>query len=142
MDPFTAIGFASSILSFIDFSSKVVTGAIEIYGSDSRNTNEGRSSEAIVVEMRRFVAKLQPPKDSKLTESEKALCKLAVECDSLAEQILSLLEKVKAKNRKSKGSSLVAAIKAKMYDGDRRRLEEHLNYCRAQLGLQLNDLTR
>jgi hypothetical protein len=142
MDPITAIGLAANILQFIDYGAKVVTGAIEIYGSASGNTQESRNSETIVTEMRLFAAKLQPPENGQLSGEERALCKLATECQSLAKQILDLLEKIKPKSRKSKGSSLIAGLKTKMYEGERRRLGLQLSNCRAQSDLQLNYLTR
>src|SRR5204862_2953035 len=100
------IGFAANILSFIDYSAKVIAGAIEIYDSASNTTKECRSSEIIVTEMRRFAARLQPPENAQLSGEERALCNLATECASLAKQIVDLLEKIKPKSRKSKASSL------------------------------------
>jgi hypothetical protein len=60
----------------------------------------------------------------------------------LAKKILDLLEKLKPKNRKSISSSLIAGLKTKFYEGERRKLEEQLSSCRDQLDLQLNYLTR
>jgi hypothetical protein len=137
MDPITAIG-----LQFIDYGAKVVTGAIEIYGSASGSIEESRNSETIVTEMRLFAARLHPPKNTQLSGEERALCKLATECEGLAKQICDLLEKIKPKNQKSKGSSLIASFRTKMYEGERRKLEQQLSHCRAQLGLQLSHLTR
>jgi len=142
MDPITAIGFAASILQFVDFSAKVISGAIEIYGSASGTTKESWTSETIATQMRDFAAKLQPPDNAQFSGEDRALCKLATECESLAKQIIKLMEKVKPKSQKSKSSVLLAGLKTKMYEGERRRLEEHLSHCRAQLDLQLTYLTR
>ncbi|KAH8758100.1 hypothetical protein BGZ57DRAFT_1008652 [Hyaloscypha finlandica] len=141
MDPVTAIGLAANILSFIDYSAKVISASIDIYGSVSGNTQESGNSEVIATEMRRFAAKLQPPSTAQVSGEEKALCNLATECEALAKKILDLLEKLKPKNRKSKSSSLVAGLKTKFYEGERRKLEEQLSSCRIQLDLQLNYLT-
>ncbi|KAK1758027.1 hypothetical protein QBC47DRAFT_132299 [Echria macrotheca] len=141
MDPLTAIGLASSILTFIDFSAKVITGAVDIYGSPSGLAVEGRSTETVVAEMRQFAAKLQPPDASSLSGDEKSLCRLALECDSICDGIIELLEKTKPKQPKSKTSALKAGLKTKWHEGDRRKLEERLAHCRAQLSLQLNYLT-
>ena len=54
MDPFTAIGLASNILSFIDFSAQLINGAREIYDSTSGTTEDNKSREAIVSEMNNF----------------------------------------------------------------------------------------
>jgi hypothetical protein len=142
MDPVTAIGLAANILTFIDYSAKVISASIDIYGSVSGNTEDSRNSDVIATEMRRFAAKLQPPSTAQVSGEEKALCNLATECEALAKRILDLLEKLKPKNRKSKSSSLVAGLKTKFYEGERRKLEEQLSSCRDQLDLQLNYLTR
>jgi hypothetical protein len=92
--------------------------------------------------MRQFAAKLQPPDKTQLSGEEKDLCNLAAECEGLAKRIIDLLGKFKPKNRKSKGSALVAGLKTKWYESERRKLEEQLSHCRAQLELQLGFLTR
>lgn len=141
MDPITALGFAANILQFIDYSSKVIGTAIEIYESASGSTAETQNADTIATEMRLFATKLQPPDQTQLSGEEKSLCKLAAECEGLAKRIIDLLEKVRPK-KKSKGSSLVAGFKTKFYEGERRKLEEQLGNCRAQLDLQLSLLTR
>lgn len=145
MEPLTAIGLASNILSFIDFGARVVSSAIEIYKSDASGiTEERRNTEAVVTEMRYFASKMQPPDDAQLTGDEKALCALAKECHGLAAQIIALVEKVKPKpnGQKSMRASMLAAVKTRWYESDSRKLEGRLGDCRAQLDLQLNHLTR
>ncbi|KAH8593568.1 hypothetical protein B0O99DRAFT_688404 [Bisporella sp. PMI_857] len=141
MDPITAIGFAANILQFIDYSAKIISGAVEIYGTASGTTQESRTSEAIATEMRDFVVKLQPPNNAQFLGEERALCKLVTECESLAKQTVKLVEKLKPKIQKSKSSVLIAGFKTKWYEGERKRLEDSLSQCRAQLNLQLNYLT-
>jgi hypothetical protein len=142
LDPITAIGLAGNILTFIDYSTKVISTSIDIYGSASGSTQDTQTSDAIATEMKQFAAKLQPPDQTQLSGEEKALCKLAIECEGLAKRILELLEKVKPRNPKSRSSSLVAGLKTKFYESERRKLEEQLSNCRAQLTLSLNYLTR
>jgi len=55
MDPFTAIGLASNILSFIDFSAQLINGAREIYDSTTGTTEDNKSRESIVNEMKFFL---------------------------------------------------------------------------------------
>jgi hypothetical protein len=43
MDPITAIGFAANILSFIDYSAKIISAGIEIYESTSGSMCLGRN---------------------------------------------------------------------------------------------------
>jgi hypothetical protein len=100
------------------------------------------NSNIVATAMTNFAAKLQPPNNTPLSGEERALWTLATECQSLANQILDILEKVKPKKRRSKGSSLLASLMAKFYESERRSLEERLGHCRSQLDLPINWLTR
>ena len=142
MDPLTAIGLASNILSFIDFATKVVAGAVAIHGSASGLTKENRTSKAIATQMRSLSSVLQQARDTQPTGEEKALYALAAECHDLSGKIIGLVEKTKPKDSKSKISSLRAGIKSIWYETDRRRLEEQLDHCRSQLSVQLDYLSR
>lgn len=142
MDPFTAIGLASSIVQFVDFSTKLIHGAREIYDSASSDTLENRSLEAVVGEMKRLSSKLLSPGKTHQTEEEKALRRLAAECNILSNQILHLLQKIKPKDANSMRQSTWAALKNKWHEGEKLELEKRLENCRSQLELQLNFLTR
>lgn len=144
MDPVTAIGLVSGILSFVTFSTKLVSGAADIYGSLDGTLEENRSREAISGEMKRFAARLLPPDDSRFAGEEKDLCLLAKECQTLSGNLTELLEKVKPKDpgSKSKGQSLWAALKSTVYKKEMAELEQRLDYCRSQLEFQLTFITR
>ncbi|KAJ3543630.1 hypothetical protein NM208_g3473 [Fusarium decemcellulare] len=142
MDPLTAVSLASNIISFIDFSAKVISGAVEIHatfsGDSAGLTEENRSTLAVVTEMRHLASKLQPPGQSQLTGNEKALCALAKECEDLSQKIIGLIEKARSKGGKSRLSSLKAACRSRWHDGKRQELLNRLSDCRDQLGLHLN----
>jgi hypothetical protein len=138
MDPLTAIGLTSNILSFIDFSAQLINGAQEIYDSTAGTTEDNKGREAIVREMKNFSSKLLPPDDSQLSGDEKALCRLAAECNILSSQILDLLGKIKPKDPKSRSQSFWAALKNKVHEKEKLELEKRLENCRGQLELQLN----
>jgi hypothetical protein len=142
MDPFTAIAFASSILQFVDFSTKLISGAREIYFSVSVQTEENRSVESITSEMRSLASKLSFPANSRQSEDEKSLSRLAGECKIVADQILDLLSRIKPKDPKSIRQSAWSALKNKLHEREKAELESRLQNCRSQLGLQLNFLMR
>ena len=100
------------------------------------------SLEAVVSEMERLSSKLLSPNNSQQTEDERALCRLAAECNILSDQILGLLEKIKPKDAKSKRQSAWAALKNKLHEREKLELEKRLENCRSQLELQLSYLTR
>lgn len=142
MDPLTALGLAANILTFIDFGAKLITSATEIYESGKGSKREDEAGETAANEMRKMASKLLPPSNSKFAAHDKALCQLATECHALSERILSLFEKIKAKDPSSKKQALWAAAKGKIYEKQKLDLQTALNNCRSQLHLEMSWLTR
>jgi hypothetical protein len=142
MDPLTAISLASSVVQFVDYSTKVIHGAVEIYGSVSGTTEQNQRLETITGELQALSLKLVLPDGVQQSDDERALSRLAAECDIVSKQILDLLKKIKPKDLESKRQSVWAAIKSKWSDREKQELEERLNNCRSQLGLQLTFLLR
>ncbi|KAK4234261.1 hypothetical protein C8A03DRAFT_37969 [Achaetomium macrosporum] len=111
MDPLTAIGLASNILSFIDFGAKVVSRAVDVYGSASGLTSEDQISEGIATHMCYLCSKLRQPQGTQLTGEEVALANLAAKCEDLSKQIIALVEKSKPKTSDSKWATALASVK-------------------------------
>jgi sensor domain CHASE-containing protein len=142
MDPLAAIGLASAIVQFVDYSTTIIHGAKEIYDSATGSTKENQSLEDVVIEMQHLSQKLDYPQNAQQTDDEVALSRLAAECKILSDQILGLLTNIKPKNVKSKRQVLWAALKNKWNERDKQELEKRLENCRSQLELQLNFLMR
>jgi hypothetical protein len=142
MDPLTAIGLASSIVQFIDFSTKLIHGAKEIYDSAAGATEENQRLENVTAEMQTLSLKLLPPQGAQQTDDERALSRLAAECKILSDQILALLKSIKPRDLGSKRQSVWAALKSKWNEREKQELEERLKNCRSQLEIQLNFLMR
>jgi len=142
MDPFTAIGLASSIVQFVDYSTRLLSDAREIYTSVSGSTDQNKSLETITTEMKALSAKLSLPANSTQSEDEKALRRIATECESVSKEILSLLTKIKSPNPKSKLRSVWSALQSKMHQAQKLDLQNRLENCRDQLDLQLTVLIR
>ena len=51
MDPVTAFGFAASVITFIDFSTKLVGGAYEVYQSQGGRTTENSDISNILEDL-------------------------------------------------------------------------------------------
>ena len=142
MDPLTALGLAANIIQLVDYSTKVINGAREIYGSASGITEEHRSLQSIVIQMKELSSKLLPTTGTSRSDDEEAVCRVAAECNIISDQILELLGKIKPKNSKSKHQVALAAVKNKFREKGRSELEKRLVNCRSQLELHLNVLTR
>jgi hypothetical protein len=90
MDPISAIGLASAIISFIDFAHEIVTGAEELYKKGS--TEENKHTEKIVNDLEEVATNLTGlPGKSK---PEKALNNLAKECKDISRKLQDLLKKL------------------------------------------------
>lgn len=142
MDPVTAIGLVSGILTFVPFGTKLVKGTIEIREALDGTLDENRTRQEVAQEMKRLSARLLPPDDTKLVAEEKSLCLLAKKCSSMSEQLIKLLEDVKSDNSRSIRQSLWSSLKSKMHGKERMDLEQRLDHCRNQLELQLLFVTR
>ena len=142
MDPLTAIGLVGNILAFIDFSTKLLKTAKQVYDSSHGTLEENKSREVVVREMEQLSAGLLTPKATVLSEGDANLETLARECHEISIQLISLLNKIKPKDPDSVGQSVISALKNKHYAKDREGLEMRLENCRSQLDLQLNFLAR
>lgn len=142
MDPLTAIGLVSNILSFIDFSARLLKGAKEVHDSQHGVLEENRSREAVVREMQRMSTQMLVPEPQQKADDNSSLRVLARECCELSTQLISLLEKIKPKDPGSTTQSIASALRNKIYDSERASLEMRLSDCRAQLHLELSNLTR
>ncbi|KAK3904902.1 hypothetical protein C8A05DRAFT_13258 [Staphylotrichum tortipilum] len=142
MDPVSAIGLASGILSFITFSTSLIQGAIHICDSLDGQSDENRCREAIANDMKSLATRMFPPDDSRLSGEEKGLCLLASECRDLSDKLVNLLGRIKAKDPQSKRQSLWSALKNKVSEKEKVDLEQRLDHCRSQLTLQLAFLNK
>lgn len=141
LDPLTAIGLASAIVQFFDFSTKLVHDAKEIYESTSGATEANRGLEVVVDNMKNLYSTLKAEDPSLQSDAELALCRIAKECDSLSTEIFEILQKVKPKKSNSFISSSSTAIKSIWYAGKIADLKATLDSYRGQLALPLSVVT-
>ena len=142
LDPLTAIGLASAIVQFFDFSTKLVHDAKEIYESTSGATEANRGLEVVVDNMKNLYSTLRAEDPSLQSDAELALCHIAKECDSLSTEIFEILQKIKPKKSNSFISSSSTAIKSMWYAGKIADLKATLDSYRGQLALPLSVVTR
>ncbi|KAI0854566.1 hypothetical protein F4860DRAFT_499063 [Xylaria cubensis] len=106
MDPFSAVGFASNVLSFIDFSWKMFVEARAIYESAPGLTSSDRTIETIakdVTELSTAIT-LSPVYGAELQN-------IAKECRLVADDLLAVLEKLKMSTGRSKYGSFLLALR-------------------------------
>lgn len=134
MDPITAVGFAASILNFIDFSHKLISGTLEVIKSGS--TSENAHVSVVINDLHAVTKELDkcPPGNSKHDE---ALNTLASECKVLSEELQKLLEKLKVTAKNSKWKSIKTTLRSMWKKGEVAELEGRLDTYRSQILLRL-----
>lgn len=142
MDPATAIGLVSGILSFISAADKILKLTWTLYNSVEGSSEETETQlkvvESMIVIGNRVVSNDQPA----LTEEDRALVALSQECSELANEIRKELQSIKPKRRKSKTQSGFAALKTLMIEPKIKDLEKRLQHCRDQLHFHIDTRSR
>jgi len=143
MDPASAIGTASAVLSFVNFTYDFFSTVSKIY--DSGEVLNIETLESVSREMKRLSSGIiSSDSKSPQTPDENAIAMLAEQCQRLSQEIIDQLDKVKLKldsNKVNKPQKFIASVKAamRMYcrEDEVMRLQRNLENCRAQLHLQL-----
>ncbi|KAH7135620.1 hypothetical protein B0J11DRAFT_454149, partial [Dendryphion nanum] len=146
LEALAAVGLASSITQFIDFTSKLFTTATKIYLSVEGSTRDSQNLEDLTQSLQHICADLSrnsrnaqglglaPPK---ITPS---LEKLGTDCQNEANAFLSVLHNLKAKKTGSKWSSFRAALSTIWKENQVNSMEKRLETYRSQLILELQVL--
>ncbi|PNP59714.1 hypothetical protein FNYG_14845 [Fusarium nygamai] len=139
MDPLSAIGLASGIITFIDFSWGLVTGTMEIYKSRTGATFENVHIGKVIEDLRDVSEGLEADLRDNPTRHEKALQKLAEQCSDLSEQLLKLLQSLGGrKKKKALWASVWVKWDSMRKAGDVKEIEGRLIEYRSQILLRMN----
>jgi hypothetical protein len=141
MDPITAVGFAASILQFIDFSWGVITGTYEVYKSATGTTLENAHINTVVNDLERVTDGLISDIEGK-TKHEKELCKLADKCHDLSQDLSKILKKLQISEKNSKWQSLRVKIASMRKEKEIASIENRLDKYRSQILVRLNFMLR
>ncbi|KAH7367076.1 hypothetical protein B0T11DRAFT_50133 [Plectosphaerella cucumerina] len=139
MDPVSAAGFASSIITFIDFSFKLVQGSAALYQSATGTSAENAAIGTIVDDLRNVTdAIAQPPTPETDSQHWRDLRKLAADCNGVSKELADILETLKRKEGNKAWRSLEAAWKSMRKSKEIAAIEERLKTYRVQLLLRTN----
>ncbi|KAF5554177.1 hypothetical protein FMEXI_2163 [Fusarium mexicanum] len=143
MDPFTAIGLAGNILTFIDIGFRLVNQTKGIYDSKSNSTAENDSLSVMTTRFTATMANMQSKiLSGNLSKDEIALKELVIECSSISDELQNLLAELKAKKPNSVRSSMKAALRDWSKKKEKDDLHKRLESSRQQLDLLLSTMTR
>jgi hypothetical protein len=141
MDPITAIGFASSILTFVEFSWNLISGTCEIYTSPNGSTSENAHISHVIKDFRKVTHGLDSDFEGN-SRHEKALHKLASKCAELSQELLELLRRLKVKEGHSKWRSFQVKWASMRKHKDVESMESRLREYRSQILIRLNLMLR
>jgi hypothetical protein len=134
MDPITAIGFASSIITFVDFGYQLVTGTLEVLDQGSSSEH---SAIATVTEDLSRVAKDIRVENAPVGRAEHvlALRELAVKCEDLSKELLALLKSLRVEDGSSapRLDALKVALRGMRKKAKVTELERRLDMYRQQV---------
>ncbi|KAI0843496.1 hypothetical protein F5Y06DRAFT_291412 [Hypoxylon sp. FL0890] len=143
MDPFTAIGLAGNIITFLDFGYKLVSTAKDIYTSASGAGAYNDGLSYTTEQIQQLTANLKVTKPlSSLSKQELSLLRVAGDCESVSVELAKLLDKLKARKPGSKREALRATIRNWQKKDQKDDLELKLDRCKQQLNLELVNLSR
>jgi hypothetical protein len=137
MDPVTAIGFAASILTFVDFSWNLITGTYEVYKSSTGTTSETAHISTVIGDLQEVSEGLNSDVEGKTTH-EKYLCKLAGQCNHLSKDLLKILGKLEVTEKDSKWQSLKVKWAGMRKEKEVASIEKRLDRYRSQILIRLN----
>lgn len=132
MDALAGIGLASSIISFVDFGSKLLSKAREIAISADGALSENLDLELVTEDLRNLSDNLRDGSGLR-SLSEQKLVHLRRGCVEVADQLIDALDRLKIKQDKTPFKSFQQAIKILWKKEKLEELTQRLSLYRQQL---------
>lgn len=132
MEALAALGLASNVISFVDFSWKLVAGARQIYGSASESSNNSQTLEVLATSITELNDAIVI--DAAIPDN---LQKLSKECHTVARDLLAVIGKLRMKGKHKRWNSFAVALKEVWKQGKIDGLVERLQRLQSQLLVQI-----
>lgn len=130
LDPFSAVSLAGNVVQFIQFGCHLVATTHEIHRSSAGTLKENLDAEIVTNRLLNTIEELENGRAQILydpkTSTESRLVEIAEACELLAKEILSRLEKLKSKEPRKIGSSVLKALKTTWSKDELRALTKRL----------------
>jgi hypothetical protein len=138
LDPFTSISLAGNICNFVDASCKLFRTTLKIHHSTSGLQSTHEALEALTVDFQNLCSNLRwPLHRPPASIEEQRLKTLAEQCESAAIELLTSINKLKAKDPSSRWSSFRSALKTIWKQEEIEEMQRRLDSYRAELVLRL-----
>lgn len=142
MDPVSAVGLASSILTFVEFAANLVTGTIKIYRSSDGALDENTQLDKAIDELD-LLSSLLDKRPSCKTEAERRIARIAGDCRADSKALDDILKQIassrnKGAFRRSLKASWMSIKSRKEVDALKSRLQKY----RSEVLLHVTSLLR
>jgi hypothetical protein len=129
MDPLSALGLASNIVQFVDFTCKLISITHSLYESTSGTKEENLELEKLAHAIRSLAddATAKFPNTKNASTQEVTLRELSDMCRGVADELLSVLQTLKVKGSHKKWESFYHALKSEWKQKEISALEERLH---------------
>jgi len=141
MDPVTAVGLASAILTFIDFGWEVASGAVGVYRSLDGTLDENARLGDVMDDLHLIAEDLKTGSPGK-TPLDRALKKLAENCLDDSKELQDILQKLSVKGKRTAWKSLKASLASQLKSDQIKGLKRRLQESRSEILLHLNRIFR
>ncbi|KAF4953660.1 hypothetical protein FSARC_12345 [Fusarium sarcochroum] len=155
MDPISALGIASSVITFIDFATKIIATSKEIYDSEAAATFENTCLGDVYEKLHELSSRLESPSNGLSGPQEQAgllrntqdavdvseLQGVAKKCKLDCEVLLQELGRYKAKSPKSKlGGAIKSALRIQLGKNNIADMKERLKYSQGIMSIQIDTI--
>lgn len=141
LDPFTSLSLATSIVQFVDFGSKIFAESVRIQRSASGTAPDIVDLQAATDQLKDISRQLER-KTNVSSDSDKAISTLAHLCQSEADKLRAILEKLVGRLGAGKWRCLLHALETEMRRDKIAQLQKNLGRIQTQLMFHLLILTR
>lgn len=128
-----AVGFASAILSFVEFSSKVIAGSYEVYTSATGTSDENVDLRRVTEDLQLLTQQLNISGTVDLSGGHVILAELAKNCREVSAELLAMLKTLQTQKLNSKTESLRVVLRSLRKKKDVESLEKRLGLYRQQI---------
>jgi hypothetical protein len=138
LDPLTALGLASNIISLVTFTSDLISKSREYYDSADGALIEQLELEAITISLQKLTGNLVVPTGGrKKTKTEQQLSELCTGCREISKELLVIIQGLKSEGSHTRWNSFRQALKSVWKEDKIKALEARLDRYRRQIDTTL-----
>ncbi|KAE9367360.1 hypothetical protein N431DRAFT_415963 [Stipitochalara longipes BDJ] len=142
MDPLTALGLASNIVQFVDFTGKLLSSTRKLYVSSSGAKGEHLEIESLARDIRELAKQAGPnkiPREAHMRKGSEAveLFDLSGQCVEVSDDLLSVLESLKVKGDHRGWDSFYQALRCEWKQSEIEGLQQRLSRISNQLNARV-----